>query len=421
MSKSNFLCFLGLSLFTLLFSHDCLSQGTGAIAARFTHEQILTATDVEGALNADRVRKIELLSSPKGSGNKIEAASSNANDLYHFEKEHNIVWIKFTAIKTSGLAFTIIPYSEKDDYDFLLFKTDEPNTVTKIRKQQMQPIRSNMARTKEINQGYTGLRLNEENTHTGAGLNTGYSQSIDVKDGEVFYLAIDNVYDNGEGATIDFMYFEEQLMQGTVMDSDNRPVEAEVIWENAETGVELAKTTSNPEDGTFKIIVPYEEERTSRYTMTIFSNNYDCLFKEISYAPVEIETKSKQKLSVILPKLKKGAISQLSSVNFRPSRALFLESAYPSLRRLTRLMKKNKALNIHIIGHTNGCQGGHEKNQELSESRAKITREYLIKKGISASRMTTEGRNCTEMLFPNTSSPRLQRLNRRIEISVTSY
>jgi outer membrane protein OmpA-like peptidoglycan-associated protein len=261
--------------------------------------------------------------------------------------------------------------------------------------------------------------LNEKNTHNSSGINAGFSQTINVVDGEMYFLAIDNVYENGGGATIEFMYFEEQIIEGTVLDSEKKPVEAEVVWENAKTGTELSVARSNAEDGSFKIIVPYEKGSVNKYTLSIFSD--DCLFEEITYTPIEIETKSSEKLNVILPKLKKGLKAPINSINFAGGKSILLKTAYPSLRRLVKLMKKNKELKIHIVGHTNGCDGSITFNQELSESRAEITQEYLINKGIKGDRITTEGRNCQEMLYSITSNEKLQALNRRIEVNVTSY
>jgi len=414
-----FLSLLSSVLAVVAISNDCLSQSAIAVDRSFSSKKINEAGDIEGALYADRTRRIRLTASPKGSGEKIEVASSKAKDLYYFEKEHNIVWIKFKAIKTSGLAFTIVPDSTKDDYDFLLFKAEGRSTISKIQKKELRPIRSNIARTRNINFGYTGLRINEKHTHNTSGINAGFSQTIDVKDGEIYFLAIDNVYDNGGGATIEFMYFEEQTIEGTVVDSDNKPVEAEIVWESKNHGAELSRAQSNPSDGMFKITVPYDKDGTDEYTLSIFSEG--CLFEEVTYTPVEIEAKSSAPLKVILPKLKKGEKANLKCINFVSNKPVFLKSAYPSLKRLVKLMKRNKDLKVLIVGHTNGCAGGMEFNQELSEARAAETRDYLIGKGINERRITTDGKNCKEMLYPIDSGPRLQALNRRIEVHVTSY
>ena len=53
---------------------------------------------------------------------------------------------------------------------------------------------------------------------------------------------------------------------------------------------------------------------------------------------------------------------------------------------------------------------------------SKLTvKSFLIQKGIDSERITTQGFNCTQMLFPATGTEEQQSLNRRVEILVTSY
>jgi outer membrane protein OmpA-like peptidoglycan-associated protein len=194
---------------------------------------------------------------------------------------------------------------------------------------------------------------------------------------------------------------------------------AEIVWESKNHGAELSSARSNPSNGSFEITVPYDKGGSDEYTLSIFSKG--CLFEEVTYTPVEIEAKASAPINVILPKLNKGEKANLNCINFVSSKPVFLKSAYPSLKRLVKLMKRNRDLKVLIVGHTNGCPGGVELNQELSEARAAATRDYLIENGISENRITTDGKNCKEMLYPIDSSDRLQALNRRIEVHVTSY
>ena len=54
------------------------------------------------------------------------------------------------------------------------------------------------------------------------------------------------------------------------------------------------------------------------------------------------------------------------------------------------LLNENPDTDIRMAGYTSG-QGSEESNQELSEFRANAVRDYLIKKGIAAERITTIG------------------------------
>ncbi len=58
-------------------------------------------------------------------------------------------------------------------------------------------------------------------------------------------------------------------------------------------------------------------------------------------------------------------------------------------------MKKHPELKIHVVSHTD-CRGPKAYNQKLSEKRAKATVQYIISKGIDASRLTWEGKGETE-------------------------
>jgi OOP family OmpA-OmpF porin len=121
----------------------------------------------------------------------------------------------------------------------------------------------------------------------------------------------------------------------------------------------------------------------------------------------------------VLPLFDKGKRARLNSINFKGDRAILLKSAFPTLRRLVRLMRNNPNLNIHIEGHTNGCSKGEEFSQDLSNRRALRVRDFLIENKIAVSRMTIEGFDCQQMLFP--TSHKDAALNRRVEIVVIDY
>jgi len=60
------------------------------------------------------------------------------------------------------------------------------------------------------------------------------------------------------------------------------------------------------------------------------------------------------------------------------------------LDKLVAIMKKYPSLTIKVESHTDS-KGKNEYNMNLSERRAQATVQYVISKGISASRITGEG------------------------------
>ena len=71
---------------------------------------------------------------------------------------------------------------------------------------------------------------------------------------------------------------------------------------------------------------------------------------------------------------------------------------------------------MSIIGHTDSS-GSDAVNNPLSLNRAASTRDYLVSRGVSASRITIDGRGSRQPLVSN-DTPANRAKNRRVEIFV---
>jgi outer membrane protein OmpA-like peptidoglycan-associated protein len=79
-------------------------------------------------------------------------------------------------------------------------------------------------------------------------------------------------------------------------------------------------------------------------------------------------------------------------------------------------LKQHPGKRIRIVGYADGT-GPKDYNLKLSSRRAKAVLALLVKKGVSAARIVTEGRGATEFVADNaTSDGRAQ--NRRVEFHV---
>ena len=87
--------------------------------------------------------------------------------------------------------------------------------------------------------------------------------------------------------------------------------------------------------------------------------------------------------------------------------------------KLDDLASKAKAIKLEVViavGHTDAI-GTDAYNQKLSEKRANAVKDYLVSKGVEASRVYTEGKGETKPVADNkTSAGRTK--NRRVEIEV---
>ena len=122
--------------------------------------------------------------------------------------------------------------------------------------------------------------------------------------------------------------------------------------------------------------------------------------------------------------LKKGERTTLEGLSFEPGRHYLLPQSRPVLESLLETLIKFDDLKIEIQGHI-CCKGDSEdgfdldsNNNKLSENRAKVVYDFLIKNGIEANRLNFVGFGHTQpKVFPE-QNPDDEQANRRVEIKV---
>jgi OmpA-OmpF porin, OOP family len=88
--------------------------------------------------------------------------------------------------------------------------------------------------------------------------------------------------------------------------------------------------------------------------------------------------------------------------------------SYGSVNEIANVLKENPAVKIMIVGHTDS-DGDDAMNLDLSKRRAANVKNYLVKEfGISADRISTDGKGESQSLVPNTSVENKAK-NRRVE------
>lgn len=112
--------------------------------------------------------------------------------------------------------------------------------------------------------------------------------------------------------------------------------------------------------------------------------------------------------------LDKSCKVAIYGVNFDFDKATLRKDATPALEGIFKLLTDYKDLKVELGGHTDNV-GERGYNQKLSESRVGTVKDWLVKKGIAAGRLTTKGYADTVPLVPN-DSPDNQAKNRRVEL-----
>lgn len=104
----------------------------------------------------------------------------------------------------------------------------------------------------------------------------------------------------------------------------------------------------------------------------------------------------------------------LEGLFFETDKADILPQGYPILYEVITVLKANPGVKVEIQGHTDS-RGSDAYNQKLSERRARAVRDYLVKAGIKADRLTYKGYGESKPAVPNTTAANMAK-NRRVEL-----
>lgn len=106
-------------------------------------------------------------------------------------------------------------------------------------------------------------------------------------------------------------------------------------------------------------------------------------------------------------------------IYFNSGRSTIKSESYPDLDKLAKIFSEHPEVKASIEGHTDS-QGDDKMNLNLSKARAKAVKDYLIKKGVDADHLSSEGYGETRPVADNgTAAGRAK--NRRVIVKTTMY
>jgi len=367
-------------------------------------KNIKNASDCKNAIEISTLSKF----GPTGAPKEVKMKSADNP----FAQAQHPVWYKFQAEKDGMLLFDIIPIDPEDNYDFLLYQVENNNYCIDIKSGKLSPIRSNMARTDLALQGKTGLSI--------TGKPECYSKGIEVKKGDRFVLAVNNMY-KGKGHTIVFKYLENFIVKGKVIDFDTQePIKAKVSWTNLRTNETTSSTNTNKQgDFELKVSVSTEAHRFPNYLLWAYADKY--YISDTIIASRSVESLSTSTFNFKIHKLKKGNNDFLPKIFFAPNATDINTNSYKDLERIYRLLVENKELMITLEGHSNGFYPSNDVDKALSEDRAQKVKEWLVNKGIDATRIKTRGLGSNKMIYPYAENEEQESANRRVEIYIDKF
>jgi outer membrane protein OmpA-like peptidoglycan-associated protein len=201
------------------------------------------------------------------------------------------------------------------------------------------------------------------------------------------------------------------LIYGKVLNvKTNEPIEAEIKYENLSSGVEAGIANSNPNDGSYKIILPYGKN----YGYSAKANGYYSISENINLEKLS-EYKEIEKNLYLAP-IEVGEVVRLNNVFFDFNKYKLKPESYSELDRVVKFLTDYPTIEIELSGHTDNI-GTYEYNQKLSENRVNAVAEYIFSKGVQRNRIIVIGYGETQPADTNESEEGRQK-NRRVEFKI---
>jgi len=255
-------------------------------------------------------------------------------------------------------------------------------------------------------------------------------------DGKTAYFASDR--ENGLGKT-DLYQFDLHAgarptpvtyAKATVFDAETRqaiPANVELI--DLATGSTHTKSATD-EKGEFLVVLPSGTDfalNVNKQGYLFHSENFALKEKNTLDEPYLLEiylqkiketpiVTTQQPDNSSTPELVKSKPVILRNVFFETGSADLKNTSESELNRLKNLLNENPNIYIQINGHTDNV-GTASDNLSLSENRAKAVFNYLVKAGISSTRLSTRGYGETQAIDTN-DTPEGRANNRRTEFVI---
>ncbi len=202
------------------------------------------------------------------------------------------------------------------------------------------------------------------------------------------------------------------LVKGTVFNGKTQGVlGANVSYQDLSTGKEVGIANSNPDNGTYEIVLPYGKTYSflaSKEGFASVSDNLDLR---------EVSTYKEVERNLTLMPIEIGQTVRMNNLFFETGNVNLKNESFSEIDRLLELMQANLNLEIEIGGHTDNV-GKDKDNYVLSLQRAENVKKYLVSKGIDLKKISVKGYGKDKPNAGNDTETG-KALNRRVEFTIT--
>ncbi len=190
-----------------------------------------------------------------------------------------------------------------------------------------------------------------------------------------------------------------------------KPIEAKIELVNVNAPTQDPRIENADKHGEIMLCLPLRRN----YAFNVSEDGYLFYSQSIQLADANSLT-DPFILDIELEPIKVGALMDLHNIYYETDSYEILQESEPELHVLVDFLTSNKQLKVEIQGHTDST-GNPADNMVLSQNRAKSVVDYLVKNGITESRLQFKGYGDTMPVASNETEEG-KRLNRRTTIKI---
>jgi hypothetical protein len=371
---------------------------------------------------------------PDGAGRIQEVVADKAHP-HIFEREHNTVWYKFTVPYNGELEVSIVQQSQWDDYDFLVYKNTGSYFSNQVMLNKVSPVAVNMAgidsaamfaavmkggkgsgeRKGEGTARGTGKKKNTEGDLPGFEMTpdakptigmfydatdkmltknqTGrFIKSIPVRMGEEYYIVLDNRTMNGQGHTITVSVHVDAY-EPLVLFYDKKgrryvDVDLMILERGGKEGERPIVKDEHYKGGKVKFVPGFS------YLLYAKKEGFFSIYKEFNSMDLMMQDTI---MLYNMERTERGSSFQIKNLEFESEEATLIGNYDSILTDYLLMFRNHPDVNFLVKGYVQSYGVNAEADMLLSLDRAKAIKEWFVRKGIDAKRISTAGMTKNEI------------------------
>lgn len=370
---------------------------------------------------------------PDGAG-RIQEVVSDKDHPNLFEREHNSVWYKISIPYNGMLEISIVQQSQWDDYDFLVYKNTGSYFSNHVMLNKVMPVAVNIAGVDSaamydaVMNGNKKKKDAKAETKTETKKSEGemdfssfeaaagekptigmfvdaedvmltkkdvgrYIKSIPVHAGEEYYIVLDNVTNSGRGHTITCSV-HVNAYEPLVLFYDKKSrryvdVNLMILERGGNGGERPLVKDEHYRGGRVKFVPGYS------YLLYAKRDGYFSVYKEFNAR--DLMESGDTIMLYHLERTDRGSSFQIKDLYFEAEGSELIGNYDSVLSEYVMMFRNHPEVNFLVKGYVLSYGVNAEADMLLSLDRAKSVKEYFIKNGIDAKRISTAGMTKNEI------------------------